>query len=357
MTRISRLFPIVLILMVQWVQAQSDLIVQGSAPQLYLVHKVMPKENWYSVGRTYNLSPKEIAPFNGATLEQPLSIGQLLKIPLTATNFSQDGVKAGDEVFVPVKHIVQEKEWMYRISQSHNKVPVANLEKWNNITNDHLRQGMKLTIGYLKVKMGQSSLASGGLSAVPVAATASVAAPAPPPAHTEPVKTEPVVTTTPAKPEPVKTEPIKTEPVKTELPKADPPKVEPKPVVKEEPKAPVTTTTTNTDPDYNKTPANFKGGYFRTQYSETNKGTAGNAGVFRSTSGWQDGKYYALMNNVPVGTIVKVSFSSTNKSIYAKVLGQLPDMKESVGLIVRISDAAASELGASNGKFYVDVKY
>ena len=59
--------------------------------------------------------------------------------------------------------------------------------------------------------------------------------------------------------------------------------------------------------------------------------------------GWKDGKYYALMNNVPVGTIVKLSFSSTNKSIYAKVLGQLPEMKESVGLAIRISDAAASE--------------
>lgn len=336
--------------MVQWVQAQSDLIIQGSAPQLYLVHKVMPKENWYSVGRIYNQSPRDIAPFNGATLEQPLSIGQLLKIPLTEANFSQDGSKAGDEVFVPVKHVVQSQEWMYRISQNHNKVPVANLEKWNNVTNDQLKQGMKLTIGYLKVKTGQSPLAGGGLSSVssvavaPTTTTAPPAIPSIPPA-TEPVKTEPVAVVTPAPTTPVKTEPVKTEPVKTE-----PPKTETKPVVTEEPKPAVNT-------DYNKTPANFKGGYFRTQYSETNKGTAGNAGVFRSTSGWQDGKYYALMNNVPIGTIVKVSFSSTNKSVYAKVLGQLPDMKESVGLSIRVSDAAASELGATLGKFYVDVKY
>ncbi len=63
------------------------------------------------------------------------------------------------------------------------------------------------------------------------------------------------------------------------------------------------------------------------------------------------------MNNVPTGTIVKVTFSSTQKTVYAKVLGQLPDMKESVGLTIRLSDAAASELGAENGKFYVDVKY
>ena len=63
------------------------------------------------------------------------------------------------------------------------------------------------------------------------------------------------------------------------------------------------------------------------------------------------------MNGVPVGTIVQVNFPSTNKAIYAKVLGQLPDMRESSGLTIRISDAAASELGAGNNKFTVDVRY
>ena len=83
----------------------------------------------------------------------------------------------------------------------------------------------------------------------------------------------------------------------------------------------------------------------------------GNAGIFKSGSGWEDGKYYALVNNIPVGTIIRVTFSSTSKSIYAKVLGQLPEMKESQGLSLRISDAAASELGAEIGKFYVQVAY
>ena len=102
---------------------------------------------------------------------------------------------------------------------------------------------------------------------------------------------------------------------------------------------------------------NFKGGYFKTQYDAVGKSASGVSGTFKSTSGWNDGKYYALMNNVPVGTIVRVNFPSTNKIIYAKVLGTLPDMKESQGLTIRISDAAATELGAGNAKFTVDVKY
>lgn len=63
------------------------------------------------------------------------------------------------------------------------------------------------------------------------------------------------------------------------------------------------------------------------------------------------------MNNVPVGTIVKVSNPSNNKSVYAKVLGQLPDMKESAGLTVRVSDAAAAELGVTVSKFSIEIKY
>jgi hypothetical protein len=49
---------------------------------------------------------------------------------------------------------------------------------------------------------------------------------------------------------------------------------------------------------------NFNGGYFKSDYTESGKSSSGAAGIFKSTSGWQDGKYYALMNNVPVGTIV-----------------------------------------------------
>src|SRR4028118_2295172 len=64
---------------------QADLVIQGISPDLHLQHTVAPKETWYSVGRMYNVSPKEIAPFNSLTLENPLNIGQRLKIPLTSS--------------------------------------------------------------------------------------------------------------------------------------------------------------------------------------------------------------------------------------------------------------------------------
>ena len=318
-------------------QAQPDLKVQGTSPDLYVVHTVAAKETWFKIGQLYNLPAASITAYNGTTVQSKLAVGQSLKIPLKPANFSQDGKRNADEVFVPLHYIVQEKEWMYRISQNHNKVPIATLEKWNGVTNDQVKPGMRLVIGYLKVKQNQSALAAMGSKKLVTA----------PPV----VKEEaPAVITKPEETV-VKTEPKKEEPKKEAATVAAVTKEEPK-TPAPAPATPAVTNTSNTE-SYN----GFRGGYFKSSYSEVGKGATGNAGIFRSTSGWKDGKYYALMNNVPAGTIVKITFPSTNKSVYAKVLGQLPDMRESMGLTMRLSDAAAAELGAEIGKFYVDVKY
>jgi hypothetical protein len=101
----------------------------------------------------------------------------------------------------------------------------------------------------------------------------------------------------------------------------------------------------------------FNGGRFKRDFTDGGRSVMGQAGIFKSTSGWQDGKYYALINNVPVGAIVKITDQATGKSVYAKVLGQLPDMRESAGLTVRLSNAAAAELGEREGRFGVGVSY
>jgi len=309
----------------------NDLQVLGITPNLYIVHTVQPKENWYSVGRLYNGTAKQLAPYNKLSLDKPLSIGQVLKVPLTAENFSQDGKKAADEVFIPVRHTLQEKEWMYRVSVNYNKVPIETLEKWNGINKDQAKAGLKLIIGYLKVKNGQSSLATKGESKIqsgnPV--TAATAPETKKPEEKKP-ESKPVASTPPVE----NADAAKTGTL---------PKEESKPVI-----TPVVNTSTTTETRLS---------YFRSQYEETGKSISGNAGIFKSTSGWSDGKFYALVNNIPVGTIVKINNPVSGKTIFAKVLGNLPDMKESIGLIARLSDAAAAQIGANGIKFSVEVRY
>ena len=348
----------------------NELLIQGQTGKLYLEHAVVAKENWYSIGRLYNITPKEIAAFNHLAMTKPLVIGETIQVPLTVVNFSQNGKKTAAETLVPVYHIIQDKEWLYRISINHNKVPVPSLEKWNNINKDQARAGMHLIVGFLKVKTALSALATS--TPAPIASSAaptgSQAVSNPPAttgsaATTNPAAVSTPHTTTGSNPPPAAAAHPSNAALSSVLADNPPPGSK-----TSTPPAPVPTTTvpsnlpasSNSSASSNlpaSTPAiHFNGGFFKADFSETGKSASGLAGIFKSTSGWQDGKYYALMNNVAVGTIVKISVAGTDKSVFAKVLGQLPDMKESTGLTIRISNAAAGELGVGE-RFSVEVKY
>ena len=104
---------------------QKPLTIAGTAPRCYLLHTVAPKENYYSIGRLYNISPKEIAPFNNLELEKGLSLGQTVKIPLTDINFAQRNTPASGEALVPVYHVVRDKETLTQIGALYNKIQIG----------------------------------------------------------------------------------------------------------------------------------------------------------------------------------------------------------------------------------------
>jgi hypothetical protein len=338
---------IILLTLPVFVTAQNkSLAIEGTAPGFFITHSVAPKENYYSVGRLYNASPKEIAPFNKLELEKGLSLNQTIKIPLTAVNFTQANDAAADEVLVPVYHTVKEKEGLYHISTIYNKLPLATLKQWNNIKGDAVAKGTSLIIGYLKVKKELSAF-SGKAKALPAVAVS----PAPkeiakpdissvplPPVKT-PVKEKPAVVVVP------KTNPV-TPPVIAPVKKE--PVITPKETVRVEPKA-VTVKSSNKayfKPDFDK----------QTQQHNISTET-GTAAVFKSTSGWEDGKYYCLHNTATPGTIIKITSKTTGKIVYVKVLDMMPDIKQNTDLLIRISNAAAEELGVGETKFDCSLSY
>ncbi|MCM5528916.1 LysM peptidoglycan-binding domain-containing protein [Parasegetibacter sp. NRK P23] len=305
------------------VSAQKNLVQGSGTGTLYLNHTVAAKEGLYSIGRMYNIAPKDLAAFNGMQATQGLSIGQTIKIPL-ASNFSQDINAASKPGAVPVYYTVKEKEGMYRVSLNHNKVTYDALKKWNGLPGETLTVGQPLIIGYI-------TGAGDGMAAAN---------------NNAPVKTEPV-TTNPVKEEVV----VKTEEKKETAPPVV--KEESKPVVKEETKPVV-----KTQPVY--TPKGSS--YFQRAYEDeirsgrTVKTTTLSGAIFKSTSGWQDGKFYILMNSAQPGTLVKITNIGSNKTIYAKVLGEVPDLRQNSGLSFRLSNAAAAELGVKeDSKFNVEI--
>jgi hypothetical protein len=303
----------------------NPLVIEGAAPNFYISHTVGPKENFYSIGRLYNVSPSlQIAPFNKLQMENGLSIGQIIKIPLAETNFSQNGIMLPDEALIPLYYMVRDKETLFHVSTVNNKVPIASLKKWNKLSGESISPG-KLIIGYLKVKKDVSALASKAV-------------------RVESINTEPLPPVSETK---KKTEDQPQLITVTEKKETDIAKVSTVPAKESD----------------NVSGKTLSGGYFKALFDKqtTGKGKlaeeTGTAGVFKSTSGWEDGKYYCLHNTAPSGTIIKVTNNATQKSVYAKVLDVIPDLKQNNGLILRISNAAADELGAGNANFECTIRF
>jgi len=298
-------------------------------------HTVGARESLFSIGRLYNIHPRDLASYNNISFETGLTIGQVLKIPAKGTlpvppstspsasnNTATVPAKTVAVADKPVYHRVGKKETLYSISVQYGKVPIEDIKRWNNLSGDGLKEGMNLIVGYGKV-------------ASPVVKTADP---------------EPIITQEPetVKPEPVKTQPVKTEPAKTEI------VVQP---AVNNPKAPVIRDVIS-NPVMSK---NHNGGIFKSVFSnQASKGKEekGTGGSFKSTSGWEDGKYYCLHNFAPTGSIIRITSPATNKTVYAKVLDVIPDLKQNEGLSVVLSNAAAEELGVSaSPKFECIINY
>lgn len=302
-----------------------ELLIKKSDKGLYLEHKVKPKESFYALGRMYNIDPKLIAGFNSLDYNKGLFIDQKLRIPLTAENFIQEGNKG-----TPVYYKVDNKESLDKISQKNNNVLKSNLRWWNNLSSDEVKSDTRIIVGFIQ----SPSMASITIVGKPIPEQSIF--------HTQEQKNEDEAVQEVKKPD-VKPEEKKPEPavLKEEVKKPEPA------VVKEEVK-----------------PVVSDQGYFKNHFIQqiksnpADKNETVTSGIFKTTSGWQDAKYYLLMDKVSPGTIVKVINPVNNKAVYAKVLGEMSGIRQNAGLDVRISNAAAAALEITEtDKFIVKVNY
>ncbi|MEI3797942.1 MULTISPECIES: LysM peptidoglycan-binding domain-containing protein [unclassified Chitinophaga] len=304
-------------------QAQDTLEVQGTSPALYISHVVKKGENFYSLSRAYGLPPKEIAAANKVNMEQGLQLGHKLHIPLTAANFSQKADASGK----PVYHKVSDKETLYRVSVNYNKVPLDNIRQWNSFSGDGLKKDSYLIVGFMK---------AGGAAAEAAPRPEKVKEKATPAA-------EPVVTLSPPPPPPPA---VKETPKKEKEPEA-------------RPAAETTETVTPAPTPVKSAPVSSSTDFEQLYEQQTNGGkkTTSEKGPgtwFKSNA---VGKYYALHNTAPRGTIIKVTNPLNGKAVYAKVLDVIPQMKANAGLIIKLSDSAMQALGSNETKFYCELSY
>jgi LysM repeat protein len=310
---------------------QNYLEIIGTGSSVYLEHVVTPKENFYSVGRMYNVNPKELAAYNHLHFATGLAIGQTIKIPLNKNNFTQMKNTHPGQALVPLYHTVLAGETLYRLGVNYNKVPLSNLKKWNNLSSDELSAGQSIIVGFLKVDKNQSALAKG--ESVPAVASAPVV---PPSNNSQPAVTNKEI---PPSSNEAQAEPAKTEPATNNNP-------------------PLTITPANTEVQDNAASSD----YFKNLYEQQTAGNVitdkkGMAGIFKSTSGWQDAKYYCFSNDAAAGKVIRITNGATGKTVYAKVLDVIPDISQNNGLLIVISNSAADKLGAGDSNFNCTVSF
>ena len=324
-----------------------DLVIKSGSKGLYLEHKVAAKEGLFPIGRMYNVHPRHIANFNGIDFNKGLAIGQQLNIPLTDTNFKQT-VNTG----VPVYYNVTGNESLANISVK-SKAQINNLRAWNNLRTDNVSSGTKLIIGFLisnelkdkvvTITPKKTLVVEESVSNVKKQEISEKKQPVSEPKK-DVVVEESVSNVKKAEEQKKQMEP--------EIKKETPPEV------KEEKK---------TEPLIVKQPETINNegtGYFKSNFyqqvktSPLTKEQTLTSSIFKTTSGWQDGKYYLLINGVEPGTIVKITNPSNSKIIFAKVLYAMDKIRENQGVDIRISDAAASTLAVSEmDKFILKVNY
>lgn len=339
--------------------AQDKLVVMGKPGDFYVIHKVAEKESLSSIGRLYGYTPKQLAIYNSINPNGVLPMGAAIKIQLNAQNLNQH---AESELSIPVYHMASKGDNLFKLSQQYNKVPVTVLRNWNDLKTDIVRDGQAIIIGYVNgnkplapVRIFANDSLLQSIAPLPVATANPVNLGLPP------LKNPNVMDAAVDGARELKgmmspltdNELILLAQAQEKIKKDAGPFVASK---SGSVQAPIDEQRVSDD-DILYTPKINDEGYFGTVYASMEKTSApftktGDAAIFKSLSGIADRKYYVLMNNVLPGTIVRIT-ASNNKTICARVLGELPEIKGAENLLLRMSNATANALGMQNQSLFI----
>jgi len=81
----------------------------------------------------------------------------------------------------------------------------------------------------------------------------------------------------------------------------------------------------------------------------------GQAELIEGTGGHK--KYLVLHRSAPIGTIMRVKNEENDVTIFARVVGTLPETGDNSKLVIKLSQAAFDQLKAVNGRFPVEIMY
>jgi len=277
-------------------RAQDTLWVRQQKGKPYLLHTVKSGETLFLLSRKYSVPPAVLADLNEVSYQDGLAAGSKFRIPVDNYNFIriESVVKSR-----PIFYRVAEDDDLRSISRMFNVAQSA-IQRWNKMDIPDVPAGATLHVGWIAYDSSQ----------VPFPPAPAVDAPASP--HT--TKTAPGAVPAPEK---VGGDNIQ---------KAD--------------------SSSTFEPLYEQ----------QTLGAPLNE-ESGAATFYRLRLKTAPGVYYAMHNTAARGTIIKVTNPATGKTVYVKVIGTIPRLKEYHNSIIAISSNAAAVLGAIDRRMFCKLQY
>jgi LysM repeat protein len=95
---------------------------------------------------------------------------------------------------------------------------------------------------------------------------------------------------------------------------------------------------------------------------EEQKAREGEGRFHNGAAYWQREKtgandYFALHRHAPTGSVIEIHNPLKKKTVYARVIGKIPDRAYKGDIIAVISPSLARMLGAKDARFFVEVRY
>lgn len=268
--------------------------VENQNDKQLILHKVEPKETYYSIGRLYQISPKIIMDFNKSI---PLQIGTIIKVPtqrtfllpgnqtnqaISKTKPKENQPKENDQSVADsdiLEYKVGPREYLYTIAKRFNTT-VEEIKRLNNLKTNNLSIGQVLKIPKTKVD---------GTLITPV-------------------------------------------PEVVEVPVTNSADDNSAASESERPKIPTG----------------------RLGLSErTERGVA----LWIDDQNLDSTKMLALHRTAPVGTVIKVTNPMTDRTTFAKVVGKFTENASTKDVIIVLTKATADLLGALDKRFQVTIDY
>jgi len=136
--------------------------VENNNGKKLIVHQTAAKDTYYSIGRRYNVPPKEIMAFND---NKYLQIGVIVKVPTnvpftSAGNSTQQVSASAASVS---EHIVKPKDNLNMLAEKYGTT-INELKALNNLTGNNLSIGQVLKI---PVKSGEATQVQNSMTSVP----------------------------------------------------------------------------------------------------------------------------------------------------------------------------------------------